>query len=91
MGIGGVIGRIAERLPIPVFIDLKPFEIGLIAHFRRTRHPVAKIDKGQARFARDLDMIEDHIGPNRFFDPLGIVKRIDHAQPIFEHIREAHG
>ena len=52
---------IVQLLPLPAHVDLKPGELGLVAHFLAARHPVAQIDIGQARLAGDFDVIEDDV------------------------------
>ena len=61
----------------------------LVSHLGRTGHPVAEIDVGQARLAGDVDMVEDDLRAEAVARAVGIVERVDHRQPVIEHVGQA--
>ena len=80
---------ITHLLPASADVDLKPGELGLVAHLLAARHPIAQVDIGQARGAGDLDMIEDDVVAQPVTGAVGGVEGIDHADPVAQHIGQA--
>src|SRR5271165_3572686 len=63
-------------------------EATLVIHLARTLHPIAQIYVGEAHAATACDVIEDHERAERSRRFLRIEARIDHREPIAEHISE---
>ena len=84
-------GRIADLAPFAGLENLHCRKPGLVAHLAAARHPVAKVDVRQPRLARDGDVVKDDVGPKAHLRQVGVVKAVDHRQPVIEHIGQADG
>ena len=80
---------VAHLLPRAAHIDLKPRELGLIAHLGAAGHPIAQIYIRQTRRTGDFDVVKDDVIAQPVTGPVRAVERIDHAHPVIEHIRQA--
>ena len=86
-----VVIAVFHLLPTPLTEQLQAGEVRLVPHLLRSGHPVAQIDVRKARFARDFDVIQDHIGAKALLGHVGFVKRINHRQTIRQNIGQADG
>ena len=65
-------------------------EAALVVHLARAAHPIAEIDVGSPIRCARVDMVEDHERAERARRFLGIEERIDHRQPVAEHVGQRH-
>ncbi len=63
-------------------------EAAFVVHLARARHPIAEIDVRQAHFVGARDVVEDHQRAERALAGVRLEERIDHRQPVGEHIGE---
>src|SRR5258707_4059639 len=72
----------------------KPFlrqEATLVVHLAGAPDPIAEVHVGETHGPRPCDVIEYHESAERAILGLRLVKRIDHGQPVLEHIRQRYG
>src|SRR5206468_16252 len=69
---------------------LRP-ETTLVVHLARARDPIAEIDVRQAHAPRPRDVVEDHERAGRALRLIRLEERVDHRQPVGEHVGERDG
>src|SRR6266481_451029 len=66
-------------------------EAPFVIHLAGTPDPIAEVHVGETHGPRPCDVIENHKSAERAILGPRLVKRIDHGQPVLEHIRQRYG
>ena len=85
---GSAIGLLFHPAPARGQQALLRQEAALVVHLARARHPIAEIDVSQPHGLGARDVIEDHQRAERALAGVRIEERIDHRQPVAEHVGE---
>src|SRR5262252_2138413 len=72
----------------------KPFlrqETPLVVHLAGAPDPVAEVHICKAHTPRPRNVVKNHESAEGPVLGLGLIERIDHGQPVFEHVGQRHG